>query len=159
MVLAETVPDILVAIGREERALRDVPWRTLEEIVAELLRSKGLEVTVTNMTRDGGRDIVARGELVPGEPSEIAVSVKQEEVVGIAAARDALYANQDYPLVMLATAGSFSAGVITERRREQVRLRLLLKDGIALRQWIDAYVLHHNRMVGEGGLEPPTSEV
>jgi hypothetical protein len=67
--LANAVPGILKAIADEKVRLRDIPWRRLEEIVAELLRAYGMEVWVTPSTHDGGRDVIARGELIPGEPA------------------------------------------------------------------------------------------
>jgi hypothetical protein len=139
--LAEAVPDILQAVHSEQRALRDVHWRQLEEIVAELLAARGLEIFLTPPSGDGGRDIVARGELVPGEPTTIAIEVKQKDVVSLGDVRAALQANAEFPCLMIATAGRFSAGVTQERRREGNRLRLFLKDGVALAQWIDAYGL------------------
>ena len=66
-----------------------------------------MEVSVTKRTRDGGRDIIARGELIPGEPSMLAVEVKQKAVVGIEDVQRALKANEDYPALLLATAGRF----------------------------------------------------
>lgn len=141
VVLAEVAPKLVAAVAREKIALREIPWRRLEELVAELLRSQGLEIYVTPRSRDGGRDIVARGELIPGEPSLIAVEVKQKAVVGIEDVQRALRANEDFPGLLLATAGRFSAGVVREKQRHRNQLRLFLKDGLALRQWIDAYYL------------------
>ena len=129
MVLAQSVPSLLREISKQALSLRDIPWRQLEEIVAELLRSKGLQVYVTPRSGDGGRDIVARGELVPGEPITMAVEVKQKPVVGIADVQRALRANEDFPVLLMATAGRFSAGVVQERNRNRNHLRLLLKDG------------------------------
>jgi hypothetical protein len=42
-------------------------------------------------------------------------------------------------MVMIATAGRFSSGAVRERGRERNALRLFLKDGIALRRWLDTY--------------------
>ena len=140
LALTGSIPVLLESIQKEQRSLREIPWRQLEEIVAEILRSKGLEIFVTPRSRDGGRDIVARGELVPGEPTTLAVEVKQKPVVGLADLQRAIKANEDFPALLLATAGRFSAGVIQERKRRRHELRLLLKDGIALRQWIDMYI-------------------
>lgn len=97
-----------------------------------------MAISVTPRINDGGRDILARGELF-GEPLTIAVEVKQKRIVPVSDARAALYANRHLPVLMLATSGSFSAGVIKEKAREENRLRLLLKDGIALSQWIRSY--------------------
>ncbi len=137
--LVSIIPALLQAIQTQKRDLRDIPWRHLEEIVAELLRSRGLEVFVTPRTHDGGRDIVARGELILGEPTLLAVEVKQKTVVSIEDVQRALRANEDFPALLVATAGRFSGGVIKEKARHRNQLRLLLKDGIALTQWIGMY--------------------
>ncbi len=107
--------------------------------MAELLRSKGMAVHVTPRSRDGGRDILARGEFATGEPMVIAVEVKQKAVVGLADVQRALKANEDFPSLMVVTSGRFSSGVVREKERERHQLRLFLKDGVALSQWIDAY--------------------
>lgn len=135
--LARSTKDIIRTIHGGYESLRQIHWRTLEEIVAELLRAQGLQVHLTPRTSDGGRDIIARGELVPGEPMTLAIEVKNKDVVGIDDARRALHANQQFPSLMLVTAGVFSAGVVQEKRRNS--LRLFLKDGIALQQWIRSY--------------------
>jgi hypothetical protein len=137
--LGESVSEVMAAIANEKKQLRELKPRTLEEIVAELLRRRGMEIFLTPETRDGGRDIIARGELIPGEPLTIAVEVKHKKVVGVEDIHSALWANRDFPAVMLATSGRFSAGVLREKRLEQNHLRLVLKDGVALSQWIRAY--------------------
>jgi len=137
--LTSAVSGLLQGFRGEGVDLRSVHWRDLEELVAELLRAQGLQVQVTPRSADGGRDILARGELVPGEPTTLAVEVKQMAVVGVDEIRSALYANRKFPIVLMATAGRFSAGVLRERGHEDNRLRLLLKDGVALSQWISAY--------------------
>ncbi|HSS49309.1 MAG TPA: restriction endonuclease [Thermoanaerobaculia bacterium] len=137
--LRNSVDRILRSIFAQNEELAAISPRNLEELVAELLRAKGLDIHLTPYSKDGGRDIIARGELVPGEPMVIAVEVKRKPVVGLHDLQRALYANSDFPALMIATSGRFSAGVISEKRKEGNRLRLLLKDGIALSQWIEAY--------------------
>lgn len=139
ILLTDSVSDLLAAVINEHKDIREIPWRQLEEIVAELLRARGLQVSVTPRSADGGRDIIARGELIPGEPMLLAVEVKQKPVVGIGDVQRALRANEDFPALMVATAGRFSAGVINEKQRSRNNLRLFLKDGVALTQWINAY--------------------
>jgi len=136
--LRASVQPLLAELYLNDRELTSIHWRELEEVVAELLRAQGLAIHLTPSTGDGGRDIVARGELIPGEPLEIAIEVKQKPIVGLADVQRALYANQGYPALLVATAGRFSTGVIQEKGEGQ-RLRLFLKDGIALSQWINAY--------------------
>jgi HJR/Mrr/RecB family endonuclease len=137
--LVDTTMAILEALQRQAISLRDVTWRQLEEIVAELLGARGLDVHLTKATRDGGRDILARGELILGEPTTIAVEVKHRGTVGTPDIHRAWAANQDLPLVMVVTSGRFSAGVVNEKRRNDKYHRLLLKDGAGLSQWIAQY--------------------
>jgi len=137
--LAVSTRGLLHNLAQSGEELRDVPWRKLEEIVAELLRSVGMKIYVTPRSHDGGRDIIARSELVPGEPLLIAVEVKQKPVVGIADVQRALHANKEFPALMIATAGTFSAGVVRERDDPGNKFRLFLKDGVALKDWIASY--------------------
>lgn len=137
--LVDTTKAIVTALRDEEMSLRDLTWRQLEEVVAELLRARGIAVDVTPRTGDGGRDIVARGELIPGEPALLAVEVKHMQVVNVGEVREALWANRRFPAVMVATSGRFAAGVVRERHDPDNRFRLLLKDGVALGQWVREY--------------------
>lgn len=137
--LIDSTREIITAISNEAECLSAISWRQLEEIVAELLRSQGMAIHLTKRSRDGGRDIIARGELVSGEPMLLAVEVKQKAIVGIEDVQRTLRANEDYPGLMVATSGRFSAGVVSEKRKNRNMLRLFLKDGVALKQWINAY--------------------
>ena len=143
--LSSTAKALIMAIHSQQKELRAIHWRELEEVVAELLRSKGLQILVTPRSADGGRDIIARGEIIPGEPTLLAVEVKQKPVVGLEDVQRVLRANEDFPVLMMATAGRFSAGVIAERDRCRNQMRLFLKDGIALSQWIEAYMSNRSR--------------
>jgi len=62
-----------------------------------------------------------------------------KRVVGIQDLYNSLKANEDYPALLLATSGRFSAGVIQEKKRRRNELRLILKDWVALSQWIAMY--------------------
>ena len=53
--------DILLQLRVGTIELDELHWRTLEEVVAELLRAKGMQVSVTSESSDGGRDVIARG--------------------------------------------------------------------------------------------------
>ncbi|HJP95795.1 MAG TPA: restriction endonuclease [Candidatus Saccharimonadales bacterium] len=141
--LQNTIRRILMSIANEKTNLVDLHWRTLEEIIAELLFDSGLEVQITSKSRDGGRDIIARGELFPGEPAILAVEAKHMKVVPISELRAALWANRQYPALLFATSGKFSAGVYREKQEHENVLRLYLKDGMALQQWIHEYATQH----------------
>lgn len=137
--LRQAIEPIATTLRSHSLSLDSLTWQELEELVAELLRERGLKVFHTKLSADGGRDIVARGELVRGEPLEFAVEVKHHSTVGLRDVQSALQANRDYPALMIATSGRFSAGVIREKRLAENRLRLFLKDGVALSQWLQAY--------------------
>ena len=91
-----------------------------------------MEVKTTPRSTDGGRDIIARGELIHGEPTVLAIEVKHKGIVHLDEIRSRLYANHQFPALMFATSGRFSAGVIQEKKKPENFLRLLLKDGLAL---------------------------
>lgn len=83
LLLHESTKDILAAIKNEKIGLEAVSWRQLENIVAEILRAHGLEIHVVRENPQGGRDIIARGELIPGqEPVLLAVEVKHRKNCG-----------------------------------------------------------------------------
>lgn len=138
-VLTPAVRGLLSELAAGGKGLREIHWRELEQVVAGLLEEKGLRVELTPPSGDEGRDIVATGEFVPGEPIRIAVEVKQQAVVKPRDVRACLLANRNFPAVMVATAGRFSAGVLRLAESDEYRLRLFLKDGMALTQWIAEY--------------------
>jgi predicted Mrr-cat superfamily restriction endonuclease len=137
--LVEATREILTRLKAGHLSLKDITWRQLEEIVAELLQGRGMEVTLTPAGSDGGRDVIARGELIPGEPVVLAVEVKHRDIVSLDEVRSRLYANKEFPALLFATSGRFSAGVVREKKKPENFLRMFLKDGVALRQWIDNY--------------------
>ena len=139
--LADTTRALLTGLSAEAIQLRELRWQDFEEVVTELLRSRGLQVHRTQLTHDGGRDIIARGELIPGEPTTLAIEVKHKEIVGIDEVRSRLQANKEFPVIMIATSGRFTAGVIKEKKKPENFLRLLLKDGNAIRDWIASYTM------------------
>lgn len=130
---------ILYELAMNKKDLSSIDWRTLEEIVAELLKDSGLEIILTPRSKDGGRDVIARGELIPGEPSILAVEVKHKKLVDIGDLSAALYRNRHFPALLFATSGRFSTGVYKERRNQDNMMRLYLKDGVALTQLINQY--------------------
>jgi hypothetical protein len=138
--LVEVAQPVLAAIRSETRSLEDLTWKQLEEVVAEVLRASGLEIHVVRTRPQGGRDIVARGELVKGqEPMEMAIEVKHQKVVDRPQVEAALWQNKSYPALLFVTSGRFTAGVLQEKANPLNRLRLFLKDGEALGDMIRDY--------------------
>ena len=125
--------EIIRALQSERIILAQVSWKQLEEIVAEILRSHGMEIHIVKESPQGGRDIIARGVLIPGEePITIAVEVKHRPVVGRPEVQKALWQNRHFPALMFATSGRFTGGVLEEKRSPENHLRLILKDGTAI---------------------------
>lgn len=138
--LASTTRRVIETIRDESSELSTLSWRELEEVVAEVLRAQGMEIHLVKQSPQGGRDILARGELIPGEePVTIAVEVKHRPIIGRPEVQRALWQNRDYPALLFVTSGRFTAGVLKEKALAENRLRLVLKDGVALTEMIRAY--------------------
>jgi hypothetical protein len=91
------------------------------------------------------RDIIARGELIPGlEPFEFAVEVKHQRVVDRPQVQLALKQNEGYPALLFVTSGRFTAGVYEEKLKPENRLRLRLMEGVALGKLIQDYFRRTN---------------
>jgi hypothetical protein len=140
--LESSIHAILTAIHQEQLALADIGWRQFEELVAEVLRMQELEVHLVRESPQGGRDILARGELIPGqEPITMAVEVKHKEVVDRPDVQTALWQNRHFPALLFVTSGRFTSGVLEEKNLDENRFRLFLKDGAALGDLIRDYHL------------------
>ena len=50
-------------IARDKTSLRFIEWRRLEEIIAHILSRLGFEVILTQPSKDGGKDVVAKCQL------------------------------------------------------------------------------------------------
>jgi hypothetical protein len=140
--LQTIVPAIIREIQAERRSLRELHWRTLEEIVAELLRDRGMEIHVVREAPQGGRDIIARGILIPHmEPVTLAVEVKHKEWVDRPEVQLSLAQNRQFPALLFATSGRFTGGVLQEAELPENRMRLFLKDGVAIGDMLKLYPL------------------
>lgn len=135
--LQKAAHEIIGELQQQKIELKAIKWQTFEEIVAEVLRAQGMEIHIVRENPQGGRDIIARGQLIPGvEPVTIAVEVKHREVVDRPLIQQALHQNRHFPALLFVTSGRFTAGVIDESRSPENRMRLFLKDGLAIRELI-----------------------
>jgi len=140
--LANSAIEIIQALQSERRTLDDIHWKDLEELVAELLRQKGMEIHLVNESPQGGRDIIARAAYIPGYgPLTIAVEVKHMRTVDRPIVQQALYQNRHFPALLIATSGQFTLGAVEEAKKPENRMRLFLHDGVAVRDMIRNYVL------------------
>ena len=121
-------------------SLEDLNPSEFEDLVAELLFEAGLKVHKVRESPQGGRDLIARGTLIPGEePLEMAVEVKHRRVVDRPEVQLALYQNRAYPALVFVTSGRFTAGVFKEKLICENRHRLFLKDGVAVGDMVRAH--------------------
>lgn len=113
--------------------LQDLNPSEFEDLVAELLFETGLKVYKVRESPQGGRDLIARGTLIPGEePLEMAVEVKHRWVVDRPEVQLTLYQNRAYPALVFVTSGRFTAGVFKEKLIAENCRRPFLKDGVAI---------------------------
>jgi|GEM_PF-3527997 len=70
------VEKIITSIYKDHRELHHIHHREFEEMMAELLRSRGFEVHLTKQTRDGGTDIIALQDIA-GSPLKFLVECKK----------------------------------------------------------------------------------
>jgi hypothetical protein len=86
---------LLRALRSHTMRLADLKWNELECVVAEVLRGLGMQIHVVKERPQGGRDIIARGELIPGqEPIQMAVEVKHQRTVDRPQVQAALWQNR-----------------------------------------------------------------
>jgi Restriction endonuclease len=138
--LRSSIGQIITSLRQNTMTLHDLSWSQFEELVAELLRGIGMDVYRVTERPQGGRDLLARGELIPGEePVTIAVEVKHNAIVNRPEVEMALWQNKMFPALLFVTSGRFSSGVLTEKRKAENQLRLFLKDGVALEDLVRRY--------------------
>jgi hypothetical protein len=127
------------ALWSDAMSFRDLSWDHLEDVVAELARGLGLEVAQTRRSGDGGRDVIVRGELLPGIPATAAIEVTSSRRVRRDKVSRALWDNRHYPLTLVVTSGTFSAGVLSERDSVENAMRLHLGEEMMLHDWVGRY--------------------
>ena len=57
--LNEINEELIAYLSKHPEYMRQLHHRKFEELIAEIIRSKGFDVTLTPQTRDGGKDIIA----------------------------------------------------------------------------------------------------
>lgn len=58
--IREFTEKLCVLIAKDPKALMQIHWRQLEEVVAMALESIGFSVELTPLAKDGGKDVIAR---------------------------------------------------------------------------------------------------
>lgn len=57
--ISNTIPQLIKLIQEDSSYIYRISTREFEEIIAEIFRDQGYQVTLTKRTRDGGKDIIA----------------------------------------------------------------------------------------------------
>lgn len=115
--------------------------RQFEEVIADLLQDMGYEVTLTQQTRDGGKDILAQKKTEIGTILCLvdAKRYKQTFKIGVGMVRTLLGTLADYNATsaMLATTSTYSKDA--RAMEEKHKYKLTLKDYVDIVEWVHEY--------------------
>jgi HJR/Mrr/RecB family endonuclease len=115
--------------------------RQYEELIAELIRDMGYEVTLTKTTRDGGKDILASIKTEMGDFLCLveAKHYREDRKVGVSLVRELYGTLCDYQAnsAMLVTTSSYSPDAKALQQKHQYQLSL--RDYTDVATWIQRY--------------------
>lgn len=72
-----TIPNLIRLIQQDNSYIYRISPREFEEVVAELFRNNGYQVTLTKRTRDGGKDVIAVNKDVMGVETSYFIECKR----------------------------------------------------------------------------------
>lgn len=129
------------ALKKQPKDVFKLSPRQYEELIAELLRDIGYEVTLTQATRDGGKDILASIKTECGDVLCLvdAKKYRNDRKIGVSMVRTLYGTLCDYQATsaMLVTTSSYSADARALQRKHQYQLSL--KDYTDVAGWIQRY--------------------
>jgi hypothetical protein len=136
--LKESIGNLITNIQENKKDLQDITWKQLEEIVAEIFRSQGMQIILNKNIPQGGRDII--GRFNNGfEFTNVAIEVKHQPYIDKPVLSSFIQQNRMFPLLYLITSGKFSAGVVNESNMFENKLRIKLYDGNAVKSLLNMY--------------------
>jgi restriction system protein len=132
---------MIEALKKQPKDIFRLCPRKYEELVAELMRDMGYEVTLTKATRDGGKDILASIKTEVGDVLCLieAKRYREDRKIGVSLVR-ALYGTLcDYQATnaMLVTTSSYSKDARALQQKHQYQLSL--RDYADVANWIQQY--------------------
>jgi restriction system protein len=138
-----TVTDeLLRTLAADPRLLYELAPRRFEELVAELLGRLGYQVTLTSMSRDGGKDIYAAKKDPLGTFLYIVECKKYspERKVGIAIVQrlNGVVRAENATAGVLATTSFFTKDA--KAFQKTIASQMSLKDYLGIREWLDAVI-------------------
>ena len=132
---------LIQALQKKPESIYELPSRKFEEILAELLDDQGMQVELTQATRDGGRDIIASMD-TPAGPVLCLVEAKRyraDRKIGVGLVRQLRGALDDHDATnaMMVTTSSYSRDARAFQERHKYRLHL--REYTDLVTWIQNY--------------------
>ena len=139
--LAEVNAELISYLSKHPEFMRQLNPRKFEELIAEILRGHGYEITLTPETRDGGKDIVALYKSPFGHQMFIVECKRyqEENKVGVELVRS-LYGvkmAENYNQAILVTTSTFSKPA--QEFVKPLKCQLVLKDYNDIAQWCKEY--------------------
>ncbi|WP_165499837.1 restriction endonuclease [Pedobacter frigidisoli] len=139
--LNEVNDELIAYLVQHPEFIRSLNPRKFEELIAEIFRNKGYEVTLTPQTRDGGKDIIAVYNSPFGHQMFIVEckKYKEDHKVGVELVRG-LYgvkSAERYTQAILVTTSSFTEDA--KKFVKPLEYELALKDFEDIKKWCMDY--------------------
>lgn len=138
---------MIAGLKKQPRDIFKLTSRQYEELVAELLHDIGYEVTLTQATRDGGKDILASMRTELGEFLCLveAKHYREDRKIGVSLVRTLYGTLCDYQAssAMLVTTSSYSKDAQALQKKHKYELSL--RDYTDVAGWIQRYGTHKTR--------------
>jgi len=132
---------MIAALKKQPDDVFKLTSREYEELIAELLHDMGYDVTLTQATRDGGKDIIASIKTECGEFLCLveAKKYRQDRTIGVSLVRTLYGTLHDYQANsgMLVTTSTYSKDAHGFQKRHQYQLSL--RDYTDVATWIQKY--------------------
>jgi HJR/Mrr/RecB family endonuclease len=138
---------MIAGLKKQPKDIFNLTPRQYEELVAELLHDIGYEVTLTQATRDGGKDILASMKTELGEFLCLveAKHYREDRKIGVSLVRTLYGTLCDYQAssAMLVTTSSYSKDAYALQQKHKYELSL--RDYTDAAVWIQRYGTHRTR--------------
>lgn len=136
-----TIADTIYQIQNNPAYIYELTPREFEEVVAEIFSAKGYKVTLTQETRDGGKDIIVK-QMVMGSPFVMIIECKRyaaKNKVSVNIVRElcGIQTEDKVNKAMVVTSSFFSKDAIAFAERRGSLMGLA--DFDSLMQWINNY--------------------
>ena len=136
-----TIADKIYQIQSNPEYIYELTSREFEEVVAEIFSANGYEVTLTQQTRDGGRDIIAK-QMVMGSPFVMIIECKRynaQNKVSVSIVRElcGVQTVDNANMAMVVTSSFFSDDAINFAEKRGSLMSLA--DFNKLMEWIRNY--------------------